>query len=153
MQRSFYEIVDERRRAGATVFFSSHVLSEVERVCDRVAIVRRGQLVALSDVGELLARRRRHVEIRFAGPPPSLAGIPGISDVQVRDEILTAQLEGDPGPFVSAIAGTPMRDLTIEPARLEDAFMEFYGVDADELGEAPSDDGSARELPIDGADA
>ena len=77
MQRSFYEIIDERRRAGSTVFFSSHVLSEVERICDRVAIVRRGELVALSDVGELLARRRRHVEIRLAGPPPALVGVPG----------------------------------------------------------------------------
>jgi ABC-2 type transport system ATP-binding protein len=126
MQRSFYDLVDERRKAGRTVFFSSHVLSEVERVCDRVAIIRQGQLVALSDVSELLARRRRHVEIRLEGPAPSLTGVPGISEVVVRDGILRCQLDGDPGPFVAAIAGTPMRDLVIEPARLEEAFMEYY---------------------------
>ena len=130
MQRSFYDLVDERKRAGRTVFFSSHVLSEVERVCDRVAIIRSGQLVALSDVSALLERRRRHVEIRLAGPPPSLEGVAGISDVVIRDDILRCQLEGDPGPFVAAIAGTAMRDLTIEPARLEEAFMEYYADDA-----------------------
>jgi ABC-2 type transport system ATP-binding protein len=130
MQRSFYDLVDERRRAGRTVFFSSHVLSEVERVCDRVAIIRGGELVALSDVGALLERRRRHVEIRLAGPPPSLDGVPGITDIVIRDDVLRCQLDGDPGPFVAAIAGTAMRDLTIEPARLEEAFMEYYADEA-----------------------
>jgi ABC-2 type transport system ATP-binding protein len=130
MQRSFYDLVDDRRRAGRTVFFSSHILSEVERVCDRVAIVRQGQLVALSDVSALLARRRRYVEIRLAGPAPSLEGVPGISDIVIRDGIVRCQLEGDPGPFVAVIAGTAMADLVIEPARLEEAFMEYYADDA-----------------------
>ena len=82
MQRAFYDILDERRAAGRTVFVSSHVLSEVERICDRVAIIRAGQIVALSDVAELLARRRRHVEIRFGGRPPILEGVAGVSDVR-----------------------------------------------------------------------
>ena len=69
MQRAFYEILEDRKRAGRTIFFSSHVLSEVERVCDRVAIVRQGELVALTDIGELLDRRRRRVEVRFDGQP------------------------------------------------------------------------------------
>ena len=67
MQRAFYEILEELRAAGRTIFFSSHVLSEVERVCDRVAIVRRGRLVALEDVAALLARRKRNVELRVDG--------------------------------------------------------------------------------------
>ena len=70
MQRSFYELILDRQRAGRTIFFSSHILSEVERVCQRVAIVRHGELVALSDVAELLARRRRHVELRAVGTLP-----------------------------------------------------------------------------------
>ena len=105
MQRSFYEILEDRRRAGRTIFFSSHILSEVERVCDRVAIVRKGELVALTDVAELLGRRRRRVELRFAGSPPQLAGVPGISDVYVHDDVLTCQLEGDPGPLLSGATG------------------------------------------------
>ena len=62
MQRAFYEILDELRAAGRTIFFSSHILSEVERVCDRVAIVRAGRLVALEEIPALLARRKRNVE-------------------------------------------------------------------------------------------
>ena len=84
MQRAFYEILDELRAAGRTIFFSSHVLSEVERVCDRVAIVRRGRLVALEDVAALLARRKRNVEMRVDGTPPMLEGVPGVSDVARR---------------------------------------------------------------------
>ena len=75
MQRAFYEVLDELRAAGRTIFFSSHVLSEVERVCDRVAIVRAGRLVALEDVTALLARRKRHVELRVHGRLPDLTGL------------------------------------------------------------------------------
>jgi ABC-2 type transport system ATP-binding protein len=144
MQRSFYEILAERRRAGRTIFFSSHILSEVERVCGRVAIVRRGELVALSDVGELLRRHRRRVEIRFEGPPPGLAAVTGISDVVVREGILTCQLEGEPGGLVAALQGCRMRDLLIEPARLEEAFMEYY---ADDAGTAPAPPAGAHDVP------
>ena len=126
MQRAFYEVLDERRRAGRTIFFSSHILSEVERVCDRVAIIRHGELVALSDIDALLARRRRHVEARLDGPAPDLAGVAGVSGVEVRDGVLRCDLEGDVGPFLVAIAGTRITDLTIEPARLEEAFLEYY---------------------------
>ncbi len=126
MQRVFYDILDERRRAGRTIFFSSHILSEAERVCSRVAIVREGVLVALEDVAALLARRRRHVEMRLEGPAPDLTVVPGVSDVIVRDGLVTCELEGDVGPFLALIAGARVRDLTIEPARLEEAFLEYY---------------------------
>jgi ABC-2 type transport system ATP-binding protein len=126
MQRAFYEILDGFRAAGRTVFFSSHVLSEVERVCDRVAIVRAGRLVALEDVGTLLAKRRRRVEIRLDGPPPDLSTVAGVSDVVVDGDRLSCALEGDPRAFLAALDGAPVADLTIETARLEDAFLELY---------------------------
>jgi ABC-2 type transport system ATP-binding protein len=129
MQRAFYDILEERRRAGRTVFFSSHILSEVERVCDRVAIIREGVLVALEDVVALLSRRRRYVEMRLDGPAPELAGVAGVSNVALRDGLLSCQLEGEVGPFLAAIAGAPITDLTIEPARLEEAFLEYYAED------------------------
>ena len=130
MQRSFYEILEDRQRAGRTVFFSSHILSEVERVCHRVAIVRQGRLVALNDIAALLARRRRRVEIRFEGAAPVLDGVSGIDDVHVREGVLTCQLEGEPGDLIAALAGASVIDLLIEPARLEEAFMEYYADDA-----------------------
>jgi ABC-2 type transport system ATP-binding protein len=126
MQRAFYEILDELRAAGRTVFLSSHILSEVERVCDRVAIVRRGRLVAFEEISALLARRRRTVAMRVDGAPPSLAGVPGVSGVVMLDGRLRCHLEGDVRPLLAAIAGSAVTDLTIEPARLEEAFLEFY---------------------------
>jgi ABC-2 type transport system ATP-binding protein len=151
MQRSFYEILDALKAEGRTIFFSSHVLSEVERVCDRVAIVRQGRLVALEATAQLLARRKRNVQMRFWGVPPRLESVPGVSAVEYRDGLgggqpgglpgglsgglsggpkgphyLRCRVEGDVGPFLAAIAGAAVEDLTIEPARLEEAFLEFY---------------------------
>jgi ABC-2 type transport system ATP-binding protein len=128
MQRAFYAILDDLTAAGRTIFFSSHVLSEVERVCDRVAIVRRGRLVALQDVASLLEHRKRNVELRAAdGDLPALDGVAGVSGIgRTADGRLTCQLEGDVGPFLAAIAGHRITDLTIEPAHLEEAFLELY---------------------------
>jgi ABC-2 type transport system ATP-binding protein len=138
MQRAFYEILEDLRRERRTIFFSSHVLSEVERICDRVAIIRAGRLVALEDVAALLSRRRRHVEMRVAGDPPRLDGILGVSGVHVQDGLVRCELEGDVGPFLRAIAGLRITDLTIEPAHLEEAFLEFYAVDQGGDGKGPA---------------
>jgi ABC-2 type transport system ATP-binding protein len=131
MQRAFYEILEDLRAEGRTIFFSSHILSEVERICDRVAIVRHGRLVALEDVGSLLARRKRNVELRFEGDAPVLDRLEGVSEVRIVGDRLTCLLEGDVEPFIRAIAESRVRDMTIEPARLEDAFLEYYADDLD----------------------
>jgi ABC-2 type transport system ATP-binding protein len=133
MQRAFYAILDDLRAAGRTIFFSSHVLSEVERLCDRVAIIRRGRLVALENVEALLARRKRNVEMRVEGPAPSLEGVAGVSAVAVKpDGLVTCHLEGDVAPFLAALRDVRVIDLTIEPAHLEEAFLELYRNEGDE---------------------
>jgi ABC-2 type transport system ATP-binding protein len=149
MQRAFYTILDDLRAAGRTIFFSSHVLSEVERVCDRVAIIRRGRLVALENVASLLERRKRNVELRAGdGELPSLDGVPGVSAIaRTTDGRLTCQLEGDVGPFLAALAGHRIVDLTIEPAHLEEAFLELYE-DAE-----PDDDPAVAAMPVDSVGA
>ncbi len=139
VQQAFYTILADRRRAGSTTFLSSHILSEVERTCDRVAIVRGGRLVAMDDVAALLARRKRNVTLRFDGTQPSLQSVVGVSGVLVKDGRLTCQLDGEVGPFLAAIAVAHVRDLIIEPASLEEAFLEFY---SDELGAGAKDDAS-----------
>jgi ABC-2 type transport system ATP-binding protein len=126
MQRAFYEILEHLKAEGRTIFFSSHILSEVERVCDRLAIIRQGRLVALEEMAELLSRRKRNVDMRLDGPPPRLDGVPGVSGVETFDGRLTCRLQGDMRPFLAAIAGAPVVDMTIEPAHLEEAFLEFY---------------------------
>jgi ABC-2 type transport system ATP-binding protein len=139
MQRAFYEILDDLRAAGRTIFFSSHVLSEVERVCDRVAIVRRGRLVALEDVEALLAKRKRNVEMRVEGPAPALDGVRGVSGVVIHpDGRITCHLEGDVGSFLAAIRDSRVTDLTIEPAHLEEAFLELYHDEIADGADAPA---------------
>jgi ABC-2 type transport system ATP-binding protein len=127
MQHAFYGILAALKAQGRTIFFSSHVLSEVERVCDRVGIIRHGRLVAVEEIAALLARRKRNVEMRLQGPPPRLEGVPGVSSIHAADGQLTCRVEGDMRPFLAAIAAAPIVDLTIEPAHLEEAFLEFYG--------------------------
>lgn len=126
MQRAFYGILEGLKADGRTIFFSSHVLSEVERVCDRVAIIRHGRLVAVEDIDELLARRSRLVTLRIQGPLPRLEAVPGVSAVAIEAATLTCRLDGDVRPFLDAIAGCAISDLTIEPAHLEQAFLELY---------------------------
>lgn len=129
MQRVFYWILDALKAEGRTIFFSSHVLSEVERVCDRVAIIRHGRLIAIEDIAGLLARRKRNVDMRLHGAPPRLDGVPGVSSIHASDWHLTCRVEGDMRPFLAAIAAAPIADLTIEPPHLEEAFLEFYEED------------------------
>ncbi|HEX2221931.1 MAG TPA: hypothetical protein VHK06_05350, partial [Candidatus Limnocylindria bacterium] len=75
---------------------------------------------------ELLGRRRRRVTIRWRGATPDLSGIPGLRDVRADGDRLTAALDGDVAPFVRAVASPSLVDLTIEPASLEEAFMDYY---------------------------
>jgi ABC-2 type transport system ATP-binding protein len=149
MQREFYGILDDLRAAGRTIFFSSHILSEVERVCDRVAIVRRGRLVALEDVARLLERRKRNVELRVDGDPPRLDGVAGVSAMAIAaDGRITCQLDGDVGPFLAAIAGHRVTDLTIEPAHLEEAFLELYeDAEPDDGGDVTREPAVASAVP------
>jgi len=129
MQHAFYALMDDQRAKGRSIFFSSHVLSEVERICDRVAIIRSGHLMALQNVDDLLARRKKKVELRWRGVAPDLSGVPGLADVEVKGDRMRATLEGDVSGFVRAIASPSLEDLTIEPARLEEAFLEYYSGD------------------------
>ena len=130
MQQAFYGILADLRAEGRTIFFSSHVLSEVERVCDRVGIIRHGNLMAVHEVRELLARRRRKVSIQWLGAAPDAGSIPGLADVTVDGDRLFGTLQGDVSEFVRAVASPSLRDLTIEPASLEEAFLEYYADDS-----------------------
>ena len=140
MQQAFYRILDDLRREGKTVFFSSHVLSEVERLCDRVAIIRAGHLMAVHDVTELLGRRKRRVMLRWRGAAPDPTTLPGLADIVVDGDRITGTLSGEIAGFVRSIASPNLEDLIIEPASLEEAFLEYY---ADGEGEVTAEEPEA----------
>jgi ABC-2 type transport system ATP-binding protein len=138
MQVNFYEILEDLRDEGRTIFMSSHYLSEVERICSRVAIIRAGHLMAVQPVSELLARRKRRVTVRWRGAPPDLSEVPGLADVVTSRDRITATLSGEVAPFVRAVASPSLEDLLIEPARLEEVFLEYDAGEDNALEDEPS---------------
>ena len=134
VQHEFYALVDEARDAGQTVFLSSHVLPEVQRVCDRVAFIREGELIALEDVSSLTGRAVRELEVVFAEPVPPSAfdGVPGVTEVALNGKgatTLRLTVTGSLEPVVKKLAEFPVLDLTSRLPDLEDVFMTFYAGD------------------------
>jgi ABC-type multidrug transport system ATPase subunit len=136
IQRAFEALLAEARDRGRTIFMSSHDLAEVERICERVAIVRDGRLVAEERIAELQRRHRRIARIVFAGPvPPTLADVPGCSIVARDGHWVDAAVDGEIGPLLAFLATQPVADLTLAPPRLDDIFMGFYDGVATESAE------------------
>jgi beta-exotoxin I transport system ATP-binding protein len=133
VQQAFHEIVEEVRREGRTVFLSSHVMPEVERLCDRVGIIREGRLVAVEDVGDLRARQVRTLDIHFAMPPrPDLfEGLPGVSDVTISGDAARVTVSGSIDPIIKAAARFEVVDLQSHEPTLEDIFLTYYGQEND----------------------
>jgi ABC-2 type transport system ATP-binding protein len=127
MQEAFYELLAEVKRRGRTVFMSSHVLSEVERVCDRVGLLRKGELVLLSHVAEirnLAARRVRVIFSEDAPPSPRLA--PGHEMLEAQPRQWTLRVNGPLGPLLKSLIELPVSDLMVEEPHLEDVILKYY---------------------------
>jgi ABC-2 type transport system ATP-binding protein len=126
-QQEFYRLVRDARDDGATVFLSSHVLSEVEHVCDRVGIIRSGRLVQLTGLEQLHRIRVHHVEIEFEGAPPrSLDGVAEVDDVHLQDGRLSCTVRGNFEPLLSALQGVRVVNLVSHEPSLEDVFLTYY---------------------------
>jgi ABC-2 type transport system ATP-binding protein len=129
VQREFLTLLAQAARAGAAILFSSHVLPEVERVADRVAIIRAGRLVTVATVDDLLDQARRRLELRFAAPIPqdTFDGISGVAQAEMHDQTAVLAIDGPVGPALRAAtdAGTLLR---VNPAGddLEDLFVSLY---------------------------
>lgn len=127
IQRNFDELLRAMNRRGRTIFMSSHDLSEVERVCERVAVVRSGRIVAEEQIVDLQRRHASRVAIRFEGGiPEGIEQIPGVSITERRDQHLELLQTGDPNPLLQFLAVHHVADITIERASLEDIFMTYY---------------------------
>jgi ABC-2 type transport system ATP-binding protein len=129
MQHEFLGLVREARDAGATVFLSSHVLSEVQRAADRVAVLRAGKIVAQGTVADLRGRARQRVEVWFEDDPPTakLKALPGLVDPVVDDHRFTATLSGSIQPLLGLLARQRVSSMLVEEPDLEEAFLDLYG--------------------------
>src|SRR5579875_7126 len=129
VQQEFHHILRERAEAGTAVMLSSHVLSEVEHVADRVAIIRSGRLLMTESLASLRENARHTVEVRFASPPPpgTFASIPGITDVRLDGPVLRCTMQGVVDPLVKALARYRVLDLNSHEADLEETFLALYG--------------------------
>jgi ABC-2 type transport system ATP-binding protein len=130
MEQVFNECVAEHTADGATVLLSSHILSEVERLADRVTIIRAGRAVETGTLGELRHLRRNRVRAEVAGPLPDLAGIPGVHDVTVEGSVVTCSVDPEGmGALLSALNAADVQSLTSSPPTLEELFLDVYRAD------------------------
>ncbi len=127
-QQEFYAMVREARQGGATVFLSSHVLSEVEHVCDRVGIIRAGRLVKVASLEELHEIRMHRVEIEFADEPPleAIRRAEGVDGVTAENHRVRCIVRGSFEPILAAINTAHVVNLTSHEPSLEETFLEYY---------------------------
>jgi beta-exotoxin I transport system ATP-binding protein len=132
VQLEFHHILKERAQAGTAVMLSSHVLSEVERVAGRVAIIRSGRLLMLEPMAGLRSKASHTVEVRFGAPPPpdAFAGVPGIGEVRLDGAVLRCTMQGVVDPLIKALGHYHVVDLNSREADLEDTFLALYGEEA-----------------------
>ncbi len=127
-QQELFKLVREARAGGATIFLSSHVLSEVEHTCDRIGIIRRGRLVKVGRLEELHEMRVRHVDVEFSGPaqPQIFAILPGVENVVANHHHVTITAHGSIEPVVDALAGHHVVNLSSREPSLEEIFLAYY---------------------------
>ncbi len=129
VQQEFYTIMREAKAEGRTIFMSSHILSEVEKTCDRVAIIRDGRLVRVDRVEALRDMAHHTVELRFVDEVPAAAfeSLPGVSDVKAEDHVLRMRVSGAMTPVVRAAAQYELADFVSREPSLEETFLAEYG--------------------------
>jgi ABC-2 type transport system ATP-binding protein len=135
VQQTFFVLLREVVAEGRTVFLSSHILDEVERTCDRVAIIREGRLVTVDRVATLRELAYHEVELRFSAPvvASTFAALPGVSDVVAADGGLRMRVTGSMAPIVETAAGRGLLEFETREPSLEQAFLAQYGREAVEV--------------------
>jgi ABC-2 type transport system ATP-binding protein len=128
MQEEFLALVREESERGCAVFISSHELDEIERVCDRVGVIREGRLIAVERVAELLGKTPRRASVCFADrvDPAELRAIPGVTDLAVEDGRVTFHVSGEIDAVVKALSRHTVAELEIAHPTLEEVFLSYY---------------------------
>ena len=138
-QQEFYAMVREAKADGASVFLSSHVLAEVEHVCDRVGIIRAGRLVRVAELEELHRIRLHRVEIELAGdvPAEAIRRAEGVDALEVDGGRVRCVVRGSFEPLMAALAGAHVVNLTSHEPSLEETFLEYYSESGREAVASP----------------
>jgi ABC-2 type transport system ATP-binding protein len=149
MQREFLALVSEIKAAGRTIFLSSHNLPEVERACDRVAIIRDGRLTEVRAVAELLGDHWRSVNLLLAAPAPAgHFSLPNVEVLAQTGREVHLMVLGDVGPLLDRIAALDVADISITTPDIEDLFLREYRAPAAGVGpERPGPSGAERPEP------
>lgn len=128
MQEEFYGLVKEARQRGASVFASSHILSEVQKMCDRVGIIRDGKLVGEREIAEMAAEAAQTFDITFAGKPPlaKLKKLRGVRNVGQEDNRLTLHFHGKLAPLLAELSTYDVTAIDTRQLDLEEVFLGFY---------------------------
>jgi ABC-2 type transport system ATP-binding protein len=127
MEQEFRHSVSEAKERGQTVFLSSHILSEVEALCDQVGILRNGRLVEMGTLASMRHLSTRTVEVTFDGPVPELSGVAGVSSVHADGHVVRLQVRGSIDPLLKALATSNVSELLSRAPSLEELFLAIYG--------------------------
>ncbi len=128
VQQKVLGLIRQARADGATVFFSSHIMSEVQAVADRVAMIREGEIVEVAGTQSLIERALRHATIEFRTPVDdgALTGLPGVTVLTRNGTRVILQVEGDMDGLIKALADLPVRALETSRPSLEEVFLRYY---------------------------
>ncbi len=126
MQRKFFDLIREENKRGVTVFFSSHILGEVQRLCNRVGIIREGKIAEISDIRTLQQNNYKKVRIEAAGLDAAAFDLPGVTNLQTEDSSLYFFFKGDINLVMQKISSIQVSDVIIEEPTLEEIFMHYY---------------------------
>ncbi len=127
MEQAFRQCIHEAKERGQTVFLSSHILSEVEALCDRVGILRSGQLVEMGTLAQLRHLSALTVEATFDGSVPDLSRVPGVSAIEVTGRVVRCEVRGSVEPLLKVLASAGVHELLSREPSLEELFLSHYG--------------------------
>lgn len=127
MQNQLFDLLTAEKKRGVTIFFSSHILSEVQRMCDRVAIIKEGRILRVEEIAKLRSRTHKHVRAVGKGPDGWKGfGLTGISEIKIKGEEITFWYTGSMQELMSKMAAYPLANVWIEDPSLEEIFMHDY---------------------------
>ena len=126
MQRKFFDLIRQENTRGVTVFFSSHILGEVQRLCSRVGIIREGKIAEISDIRTLQQNNYKKVSVTAEGLNQAAFDLPGVTKVQAENGTVHFFFKGDINTVLQKIAPLQVSDVTIEEPTLEEIFMHYY---------------------------